>query len=220
VIGVRAAVGTVLVTAAAVVVASPVAAGNPRNPPAGLSPARVVLLQRGDFGHGWSRQSPAPSKVPSLTCPAFDPSFEGAVQTGAAASPTFEAGPSGPFVSEAAHVYATDGERTTVWRTLVRPRLVRCAAASLRRGGGDGVSFTVTRQGRIGLPALPAPTAGYRVSGTASLTYQTIDVYLDMFVIGRGRTIAAVVLSSFEQPPPRSLELRLVRTVARRIPPG
>ncbi len=185
--------------------------------PAGAAAARTALLHRGDFGHGWSQESPAPGKIPSLTCPAFDPRFAGAVQTGAAASPTYSAGPSGPFASEDAHAYATTGEQGTVWRALVRPRLVRCAAASLRHGGGDGVSFTISAQRPLSLPALPAPAAGYRVSGTASLPDQMIDVYLDMFVVGRGTTIAEVVLSSFEQPPPRALELRLLRTVDRRM---
>jgi hypothetical protein len=199
---------------AAPIGASGVAAGST---PAGEAAASAALLRRGDFGHGWSQESSAPAKVPSLTCPAFDPRFAGAVQTGAAASPTFSAGSSGPFASEDAHAYATTGEQGTVWRALVRPRLVRCAAASLRRGGGDGVSFTVTAQRPLSLPALPAPAAGYRVSGTASLPDQMIDVYLDMFVVGRGTTIAEVVLSSFEQPPPRALELRLLRTVDRRM---
>jgi hypothetical protein len=185
--------------------------------PAGVAAARAALLRRGDFGRGWSQQSPAPAKVPSLTCPRFDPRFLGAGQTGAASSPTFEAGPSGPFASETARVYATTGEQATVWRALVRPGLGRCAAASLRMGGGDGVRFTVTAERTLRLPALPAPAAGYRASGTASLPEQMIDVYLDMFVVGRGGTIAEVVVSSFEQPPARALELRLLRTVDQRM---
>jgi len=201
--------------AAARVAAARVAAGST---PAGVASARAALLRRGDLGHGWSRESPAPAKVPALTCPAFDPRFAGAVQTGAAASPTFEAGPSGPFASDVAHAYATTAEQATVWRALVRPGLVRCAAASLRHGGGDGVHFAVTGERMLSLPALPAPAAGYRVSGTASLPEQMIDVYLDMFVVGRGTTIAEVVLSSFEQPPTRGLEFRLLSTVARRLP--
>ena len=189
----------------------------PHSTPGGVALARAVLVRRGDFGHGWREQSPPPTAVPGLTCPAFAPRPARAAQTGAAASPTFEAGSSGPFASESAHAYATAGEQGTVWRALVRPGLVRCAAASLRHGGGDGVIFTVTGERTLGLPALRAPAAGYRVRGTASLSYQTVDVYLDMFVIGGGTTIAEVVLSSFEQPPARGLELRLLRTVARRV---
>ncbi len=216
-IAINAATAAVLVTAAAGVVASSAAAVSPRHTPTGLAVARAALLRRGDLGRGWSQQSPPPAKVPGLACPGFDPSVGGAIQTGAAASPTFGAGPSGPFVSEASHAYATAGEQATVWQALARPGLVRCAAASLRRGGGDGVTFTVTGQRTLGLPGLPAPAAGYRASGTASLPDQIVDVYLDMFVVGRGTAIAEIVLSSFEQPPPRGLELHLLRTVARRM---
>lgn len=190
----------------------------PRSTPGGVGLARAVLVRRGDFGHGWREQSPPPTAVPGLTCPAFAPPSARAAQIGAAASPTFEARANGPFVFEAAHAYANAADEATVWRALVRPRLVRCAAASLRSGAGQGVHFTVTAEKALSLPPLTAPAAGYRVSGVASLPYQMVDVYLDMLVVGRGATIAEIVLSSFEQPPPRALELRLVRTVARRMP--
>jgi hypothetical protein len=55
------------------------------------------------------------------------------------------------------------------------------------------------------------------VSGTATLPYQTIAVYLDLLVLGRGTTIAQDSVSSFEQPPPRRLEAHLLRVVARRM---
>jgi hypothetical protein len=90
-------------------------------------------------------------------------------------------------------------------------------ADSLRRSGGQSVHFAVTGEHLLTLPSLPAPAAGYRVTGTASLSYQTIGVDLDMLIVGRGQTIAAILLSSFEQPPPRSLELRLAGVVARRM---
>jgi hypothetical protein len=181
--------------------------------------ARSALLDRADLGPGWNESSPPPSKPPNLTCPAFDPRLPGAVETGVAASSTFRASAHGPFVSETAHAYATARQERAVWGHVARPRLLRCAAASLRRAGAAGVSFTVTGKRLLALPPLPAPARGYRVSGTASTSYQTIDVFLDLFVVGRGQTIAAVVVSSFEQPPPRRLELRLLRTAARRMSP-
>jgi hypothetical protein len=164
-----------------------------------------------------ARSPPRPAKVPALTCPGFEPNQERATQTGAAASPTFQGGSSGPFVSETAHAYATNTQQSIVWRAVVRPSLVRCAVASLRNGGAAGVSFTVTGKHALALPRLPAPVAGYRVSGTASLAYQVINVYLDTLVVGRGPTIAEIAVSSVEQPPPRPLELRLLRTVTHKL---
>ena len=217
--------GSLAGSAAGSAAAAPGAAGSkPPGPghhtPAGLALAQSALLRRADLGRGWSEQSPPPAKPPNLTCPAFNPRVPGAVETGVAASPTFRASAQGPFVSETAHAYATATQERAVWRHIARPHLLRCAAESLRRGGGSRVRFTVTAKRLLTLPPLPAPARGYRVSGTASTAYQTIDVFLDLFVVGRGQTIAAIVLSSFEQPPRRGLELRLLRTVARRMSPS
>jgi hypothetical protein len=185
--------------------------------PAGQAIAGAALLRRADFGRGWREQAPPPAKVPSLTCPQFSPRVTGVTQTGAAASPTFEASAFGPFVSEIAHAYATPSEETSLWRAVARPGLVVCAADSLRRSGTQGVSFTVTAKGPLRLPGLPAPATAYRVTGTATISYQTIDVYLDLLVVARGRAVAGISLSSFEQPPPPRLEVRLAGTVARRM---
>jgi hypothetical protein len=120
-------------------------------------------------------------------------------------------------VSEISHTYATPSQRAAVWRAIARPGLRRCAADSLRRNGGHGVHFAVTGAHLLRLPSPLAPAAGYRISGTASLTLQTVNVYLDMLVLGRGQTIAAIFVSSFQQPPSRRLELRLAGAVARRM---
>jgi hypothetical protein len=182
-----------------------------------MAAARAALLRRSDLGRGWSVQAPPPARVPSITCAGFDPVVKDAVQVGAAAAPTFQATANGPFVSEAAHAYRTAGQEATVWGAVVRPGLLRCAKASLRAGGGGGVRFRVTGGRGLPLPALRVRAAGYRVSGTASLPYQTIDVYLDLLVVGQGTTIATVTVSSLEQPPPSRLDLRFVRAVARRM---
>ena len=214
---IRAGAAFVLVLAAAEVGVGPAGASAgaaAHTTPAGMAAARAALLRRADLGRRWSVQAPPPAKVPRLTCPAFDPVTKGAAQVGDAASPTFEATAGGPFVSEVAYAYATNGQEATVWRAVVRPGLLRCAKASLRAGGGGGVQFQVTG-GRV--LRLPAPAAGYRVSGTASLPYQTIDVYLDLLVVGHGTMIATVVVSSFEQPPSSRLESRVLRTVAHRV---
>jgi hypothetical protein len=224
VIGIQAALAAFLVTAApgsvfaAAAPGAVFAAPSPgRATPAGMAAARAALVHRSDIGRGWSEESPPPAKVPALTCPGFEPNQGRATQTGAAASPTFQGGSNGPFVSETAHSYGTDTRQSTVWRAAVRPGLVRCAVASLRNGGAAGVRFTVTDKQMLALPQLPVPAAGYRVSGTASLAYQVVNVYLDMLVVGRGQTIAEIVVSSVEQPPRRPLDLHLLRTVARKL---
>jgi hypothetical protein len=205
--------------AALVVAAAPSTAGaavTRRVTAAGTALARAALLSRGDFGKGWN-SAPAPHSVPPLTCPQFSPHVPAATEVGDAASPTFRGSSNGPFVAQDAYAYATGAQEAAVWNEVVRPPLVRCVAESLSGGSGHGVRFAVTGKRVLSLPKLLVAATGYRVSGTATTQGQSIDVFLDMVVLGSGRTITTISLSSFEAPVARPLELRLARTVARRI---
>jgi hypothetical protein len=205
--------------ALAVLLGSAAAATVRRHTPAGSALARHALLRRGDLGRGWSG-SPAPKKVPELTCPGFSPPLQGVVETGSATTPTFQGSSSGPFVSETAYAYATAAQQGTVRGKVGQPGLLRCVAASLAQGSSNGVRFTVTDKRLLTLPKLAARAAGYRVTGTASRPGQTIDVYLDVLLLGRGETVTEISISSFAQPVARAFELRLGRIVARRMGSG
>jgi hypothetical protein len=187
--------------------------------PAGTVLARAALLRHGDFGKGWN-SAPGPSSVPPLTCPRFSPHVPAVTEVGDAASPVFRESSNGPFVAQDAYAYATAAQRTAVWGATVRRGLVRCVAESLVGGSGRDVRFAVTGKRLLGSPKLAVAAAGYRVSGTATSQGQSVNVFLDMLVLGSGRTITSISLSSFEAPVARPLELRLARAVARRMGPG
>lgn len=186
--------------------------------PAGMAAARQELLRRSDLGRGWTSM-PAPRKVPAMTCPAFSPGLSGVVQTGAATAPTFQATSSGPFASQTAYAYASASEEQTVWREVARKHLLTCIAASLVRSGG-GARFAVKSKRLLPLPSLPVHAIGYRVAGTASVPNQTVNVWLDVLLLGSGTTVTEVSVSSFLEPPARGLELRLARVVAGRMTAG
>jgi hypothetical protein len=198
-----------------VVAATAVAAKSPVTP-ADTAVARGAVLRRSDLGRGWTGQA-APVHVPPLTCPQFSPSLRGVVQTGAAASPTFAEGSSGPFVGSVAYVFKTAAQATAVWRRAVTAKLGRCVAASLKNGSGHGVTFAVTGTQPLALPPIATARRGYRVAGMASSSGEELGVYLDELVLERGRTLVVLSYSSFSAPAPRELELRLARTVARRL---
>ena len=187
--------------------------------PAGTALARRALLVRADLGRGWIGTA-APKKVPDLTCPQFSPVLAGVVQIGAAISPTFQRSATGPFASQTAYTYASRTEAAAVWQAVARPRLLRCVSESLTRGSSDGVHFAVTGKRLLALPSLSVRAAGYRVTGTASVPSQTVNVYLDVLLLGEGDTVTELSISSFFQPASRALELRLARTVAGRIAAG
>lgn len=210
--------GTCTVVAMAVLAAPPVAGAaiTHHDTPAGDAVARAALLRRGDVGKGWG-SAPGPRKVPPLACPRFSPPVHGVTEEGDAVSPTFRQSSSGPFLTQDAYVYGTAAQRATVWRALARPRYLRCVAASVTGGSGHGVRFAVTGKRLLSLPRLGVAAAGYRVRGTATTQGVSTDVFLDVLLLGSGRTITAISLSTFEQPVARALELRLARTAAGRL---
>lgn len=189
--------------------------------PAGSELAGAALVHASDLGSGWSTSAAAPRRVPPLTCSRFDPAIPKEVtETGAAGSSTYEQSSGGPFVQQDAHAYASARQEQVVWGKVVRPALLRCVEQALRTGSGSGVSFTVSRGQPLALPKLAASAAAYRVHGTASGAGQTVDVYLDVLLLGRGNAISSLSISSFDSPPARRLELRLARAAARRLPAG
>jgi hypothetical protein len=194
-------------------------AGATHSTPAGTAVAQQALLRHADLGRGWTGM-PAPEKVPGLTCSGFSPPLTGAVQTGAAISPTFQQGSTGPFASQTAYSYATGAEAGAVWNALAQPHLLRCVAQSLAGGSTGGVHFAVTGKHLLTPPNVSVRAAGYRVTGTATVPYQTVNVYLDVLLLGGGDTVTELSISSFFEPPSRALERRLARTVAGRIAAG
>jgi hypothetical protein len=191
--------------------------------PASQSPsmvARHALLRRLDLGRAWSLQAPAPRRAPKLTCRGFSPRLPGVRAPAAAASATFERGPQGPFVSQTAYVYASAAQQRVVWRRVVTSRLLRCVAAALRAGSGGGTTFTLTSRRVMplhGVAGTAPKVSRYRVGGSASSGGQTLPVYLDELVLGRGAAITTLDVTSFTDPPADSLERRLVRLASPRL---
>lgn len=180
--------------------------------------ARAVLLRQSDLGSSW-KAAAAPKKVPTLTCPTFTPDVTSLPKPGGAVSQTFRQTANGPFVSQSAYVFPKQSAALTYWQRVVRKRLVTCVADSLTASSTQTVSFSVTSKRSLSLPAIGDRRAGYRVVGTATTSLQKITVYLDMIVVGHGDGVTQVSFTSFSEPPARSLELRLSRLVAGRLPP-
>jgi hypothetical protein len=186
---------------------------------AGKALARATLLRASDLGRSWT-STPAPTTVPGLTCSGFSPSLPGVVQIGSAISPTFQASSTGPFASQTAYAYASHSEEETVWREVARRHLLTCVAASLVHSTAGGVHFRVMSKRVVSLPSLPVHAIGYRVVGTASVPNQTVNVYLDVILLGGGTTVTELSFSSFLAPMAWATELRLARIVAGRAAAG
>jgi hypothetical protein len=208
------ALATALAASAASAAKSP--APRSTHTDAGTALARRLLLTRADLPRGWAA-TPASGKTPRLTCAGFSPSTEGIVETGAAASPAFRAGASGPFVTETVYVYASAAQAKAFWQRLVGPGLRSCLVQTVTQASTTDVRFAVQRSEQLTLPRAGARSASYRLTATATAPGQTVAAYIDMLLVAQGRAVAALSVSSFSQPVARSLELALRRAAARRV---
>jgi hypothetical protein len=184
---------------------------------AGEARARAELLARSQLGPGWFVSSAARRHVPALTCSTFAPAVQGATEVGAAASPTFAQSTNGPFAAQVSYAYATPAQQLSVWRAVVRAALGRCFKASLLHGSGHGVTFTASGVKRLSLLGVPGRSAEYRVTGVATVPDQSVPVYLDAILIGRGAGISELSLSTFLRPEAHRTELRLARAISQKM---
>jgi hypothetical protein len=184
---------------------------------AGRALAQHALIRRSSLGSGFSA-TPAPHSLPDLTCPAFHPPLRGVVKIGTAVSPTFSGGQSGPFVSQAAYAFANHAQETTVWRKVIRRGLLRCVRDALEAGSSSRVQIKATAGSLLGSPRVSAQSAAYRARGTASMPDESVDVYLDMLVVGRGSVITTVAITSFSDPVARAFERMVAQAALKRLP--
>jgi hypothetical protein len=182
---------------------------------AGSAAAQHALIASGDLGPGWTAGA-TPAKPDKLTC-GETPSLAGVVETGAAVSPTFRAGASGPFVSQAAFVYGTASQAAALWRHVAGPNVLACLARSVADGGAKGVRFAVLRREPLSRPAAGARSSAFRVIVQAKTKAQKVTAYVDMVLLGRGNAVTALSFASFTEPVDTTLELSLARIVARRL---
>jgi hypothetical protein len=197
----------------------PPAAGKTTHTRAGTAAAKRMLLTKRDLGAGWTA-APAGKTPPALTCAGFAPSTDGVVETGVAASPAFRGGDAGPFVAQSVYVYATPAQARRFWLRVVGAGVRSCLTQSVVQGSTTDVKFAVKKIQDLALPALGARRAGYRLTATATAPGQTVDAYVDLLLIGDGKAIAAISLSSFSQPLSERVELALARAAARRLAAG
>jgi hypothetical protein len=198
-----------------VLLATLLAAGMPavHHTSAGTRAAQASLLKLADLGMGWTAAAVTRQQGIPLTCTGHDPSAKGIVETGAASSPAFSVAQTGPFVQQNTSVFAAAGQANTWWRRAVTPSLVRCAAGTFAALRARGVKVSVVSQGTLPMSTALPHTAAYRVVAKANGK----KLYFDLIVLGAGRTISGVTVSSFIQPVPARYERSLAVVIARKL---
>jgi hypothetical protein len=184
--------------------------------PAGMTAAHRALLQRANLGAGWTAGT-APKAPGALAC-ASPTSLKGVTEIGAAVSPTYSAGSSGPFVSSSAFVYDSSAGAAKFFAQIAKPQALKCLAQTLTSGKtAAGVTFTIVKRQSLPVPSVPANRAGYRITGRATVPAQKVTVYADVVLLQRGNAIAEVSLASFSEALDPATEQRIVRAAAARL---
>src|SRR4051794_25984869 len=122
-----------ILLAVLLVAAAPVARHNAHD----MTVAKSTVLARSDLGKGWSGTA-SPQGGVAFACRGYSPSGAGIVETGAAASPTFSFGPTGPFLLQKTSVYRTVAQANTYWRRAVTSKLLACAVQTLQAVSARG----------------------------------------------------------------------------------
>jgi hypothetical protein len=185
---------------------------------AGTSGAKASLITLKDLGTGWQAgQTGTPGL--KLSCKGWTPSGAGIVETGAAGTPGFAGGQLGPFLSQTTSVYESPQEAAAYWKRAVQPGLITCVTQTVQTIARSGVKVKITKQGSLAMPKTAAQlVAGYRV--VANLTSKkagTHPLYFDVLLLGKGKTLTEITLSSFVSPIPAKVEIALATLVAHRL---
>jgi hypothetical protein len=209
-----AALACALTVTAAATAAAPAA----RHTKAGNAAAKSSLLTVALLGKGWKATA---GNAPGLklSCPGFTPSGKGIVETGVAGTGSLSTSSIGPFVSQTTSVYATPAQASAYWKRAVKPGLVKCVAETVEAIGAQGVKVAITKQGNLPLAKVTDMTAAFRVVATLSAAKRNYKrkLYFDVIVIGAGKTLTEITISSIVTAVPAKVEAALATIVAHKI---
>lgn len=181
--------------------ASVAAAADPRRERVELRPADVALAKRialrpGDLSGSWRRLSlPAGGEDSQMTCPGFNPDLSRFTITGKAMTAYFRQ--SGASAMSAIEVYRSRADAIGDFTVATNPAVVRCLRDEIQRGT-SGIA-------RVGVARIAGPRVGdrstaFRVVARFSAGGRSVALYMDVVVVQRGRSIAALFFSSPTRP--------------------
>jgi hypothetical protein len=165
---------------------------------AGTAAAKMSLLTLKDLGNGWTSKPDKTSGI-QVSCTGYQPSGTGIVETGVASSPSFAGSSAGPFVVQQTSVYATAAQASVYWKRAVTTGLLACLKQSLSGIASQGINVKIASAKALTVPKITSMTAGYRVVATLdSAKQKNLKTYLDWILVGHGKTVTEIVISSFQ----------------------
>jgi hypothetical protein len=194
------------------------AARDPRLEQVRLNPAdnalakRIALTPR-DVGVGW-RSTTVPDSDDQLNCPGWSPNLSRFTITGKATRAYSQ--PTGASIVSAVEVYESKADAAGDFKAAATPAVARCLKLALEREFGNGAVPVRVRSAKV----VPAPRVGdrriaYRVIASLNAGGVVLNVYFDVIVVQKGRSIVALFFTAPMKPLAR--QSRLAAMVASRM---
>ena len=120
------------------------------------------------------------------------------------------------IAASASEVYESRADASAAWRRATGPAGLQCARSLLRRQlAQQGARLISLRT--IPFPRLSDRTVAYRATITGLTPQGEVTAYVDVIALMRSRAHTTITVGSALTTPPRSEELHLARTVAKRM---
>jgi hypothetical protein len=190
---------------AAVLGTSAAAAADPRAEKVRLRPADVALAKRAvlrsaDVGPDWDRVAAPKQNDSQFACGSFRPDFSPFTITGQASASFRSDSPLGPAqIDSTVAVFQTSGQAAGDFRRGAKPALATCLADQVRRAFRrypKGVRGRLLSSKMVTAPELGDLSAAYAISAELSGNGVSMRVFVDVNVVQRGRSIAALVFTA------------------------
>jgi hypothetical protein len=193
----------VALSLAAVLTTSAAGASDPRAEHVRLRPADVALakravLQQDDVGPDWVRVAAPKQSDAQFACGSFRPDFSSFTITGQASASYRISSPPGAQIDSTVAVFQSRSQAAGDFRRGAKPQLATCLADQVRRafrGYPKGIRGRLVSSKMVTAPELGERSAAYAITAQISGNGVSMRVFVDVVVVQRGRSIAALVFT-------------------------
>lgn len=177
--------------------------------------AKRITLKQGEVGTSWRPTQIPDSSGKRLVCPGFNPDLSRFTITGKASSGFTRT--NGAAIISSVEVYGSRADAVGDFQTGAKPIVASCLKRSLERdlNAGGLVQVSVPFARVVAAPRVGDRRIAYRIVARLEAASTQVDVYLDVVVVQRGRSIVAFFFTGPTQPLPG--QARIVSAVAARM---
>jgi hypothetical protein len=169
--------------------------------------AKKVTLKQGDVGASWR-----PTRIPNssgkrLVCPGFNPDLSRFTISGQASSGFTRT--NGASIISSVEVYESRADAIGDFQTGAKPIVANCLKRSLEKelNAGGLVQATIPFARVVAAPRVGDRRIAYRIVARIEAANMQLDIYLDVVVVQRGRSIAAFFFTGPRQSLPGQAQI-------------